>query len=331
MLRPDHPFFRYGLSVSSHLVTIDEIRDAARTIAPFVRRTPQAGSEFLSVQSGTRVVLKQELFQKTGSFKARGVINTLQKLSDDERTRGVISLSAGNHAQALAWGATRLGIRSTIVMPRWAAASKVAATKGYGGEVIQTDADLLATALELQRSRNLTLVHPFDDPRVIAGQGTVGLEILHDSPDVDVVLVACGGGGLISGVAAAVKQLKPSARIVGIEPEGAAGMSLSLAAGSPQRVPKLDTIADGLAAPYAGTHNLAHVQAFVDEMIVIPDSEILAGMRALMERCKLFVEPSAGAAVAPLLTGRVKLEPDSCVVPIVCGGNIDLERLKSLV
>lgn len=283
------------------------------------------------MQSGTRVVLKQELFQKTGSFKVRGVINTLQQLTRDERARGVISLSAGNHAQALAWGATRLGIQATIVMPRWAAASKVAATKGYGGEVIQTDEDLLATAQELQRSRNLTLVHPFDDPRVIAGQGTVGLEILADSPEVDVVLVACGGGGLISGVAAAVKQLKPSARVVGIEPEGAQGMSLSLAAGSPQRVPRLDTIADGLAAPYAGTHNLAHVQAFVDEMIVIPDSEILAGMRALMERCKLFAEPSAGAAVAPLLTKRVHFEPDSCVVPVVCGGNIDLERLKTLI
>lgn len=277
------------------------------------------------------MVLKQELFQKTGSFKVRGVINTLQQLTQDERTRGVISLSAGNHAQALAWGATRLGIRATIVMPRWAAASKVAATKGYGGEVIQTDEDLLATAHELQRSRNLTLVHPFDDPRVIAGQGTVGLEILADSPEVDVVLVACGGGGLISGVAAAIKQLKPSVRIVGIEPEGAPGMSLSLAAGSPQRVPKLDTIADGLAAPYAGTHNLAHVQAFVDEMIVIPDSEILAGMRALMERCKLFAEPSAGAAVAPLLTRRIHFEKDSCVIPIVCGGNIDLERLKTLI
>lgn len=317
--------------MSAHLVTIDEIRDAARTIAPFVRRTPQAGSEWLSLQSGTRVILKQELFQKTGSFKVRGVINTLQKLSEVERSRGVISLSAGNHAQALAWGATRLGIRATIVMPEWAAASKVAATKGYGGEVIQTDEDLLATALELQKARNLTLVHPFDDPRVIAGQGTVGLEILTDSPDVDVVLVACGGGGLISGVAASVKQLKPSARIIGIEPEGAAGMSMSLAAGSPQRVEKLDTIADGLAAPYAGTHNLAHVQAFVDEMILIPDSEILAGMRVLMERCKLFAEPSAGAAVAPLLTGRVKLPADSCVIPIVCGGNIDLERLKRLI
>jgi threonine dehydratase len=179
------------------------------------------------------------------------------------------------------------------------------------------------------KARNLTL-YPFDDPRHCR-TGYRCLEILTDAPDVDVVLVACGGGGLISGVAAAVKRLKPSARIVGIEPEGAAGMSMSLAAGSPQRVEKLDTIADGLAAPYAGTHNLAHVQAFVDEMIRIPDSEILAGMRVLMERCKLFAEPSAGAAVAPLLTGRVQLPADSCVIPIVCGGNIDLERLKRLI
>ena len=313
------------------LVALEDFREAARAIAGHVHRTPQAASSWLSDQSGARVLLKHELFQKTGSFKVRGVINTLRQLTENERSRGVISLSAGNHAQALAWGSTRLGIRATIVMPMTAVASKVAATKGYGGEVIQTDGDLLATALELQRSRNLTMVHPFDDLRVIAGQGTVGLEIVADAPEVEVVLVACGGGGLLSGVAAAIKQLKPEARVVGVEPEGAAAVSLSLAAGSPQRLKSLDTVADGLAAPFTGAHNLAHVQQFVDEMLVIPDAEILAGMRVLMERCKLFAEPSAGAAVAPLLTGRITVRPGACVVAIVCGGNIDLERLKGLL
>ena len=313
------------------LVSLEQIREAAGAIAAHVHRTPQAGSSWLSERSGARVLLKHELFQKTGSFKVRGVINTLRQLTDEERSRGVVSLSAGNHAQALAWGASRLGIRATIVMPLTAVASKVAATKGYGGEVVQTEGDLLATALEIQRARNLTMVHPFDDLRVIAGQGTVGLELVADAPDVDVVLVACGGGGLLSGVAAAVKQLRPQARVVGVEPEGAAAMTLSLTAGAPQTLKSLDTVADGLAAPFAGARNLLHVQHFVDEMVVIPDSEIIEGMRVLMERCKLFAEPSAGAAVAPLLTGRVTAPPGATVVAIVCGGNLDLDRLKLLL
>lgn len=313
------------------LVTLDEIREAAAAIHGHVHRTFQQGSTYLSDASGTNVSLKLELFQKTGSFKVRGVINTLRQLSDIDRKRGVISLSAGNHAQALAWGAAKLGIEATIVMPMTAVASKVAATKAYGGNVIQTDGDLLATALAVKEERGLALVHPFDDPRVIAGQGTVGLEIIEDVPDVDVVIVACGGGGLISGVAAAIKQLKPNVRVIGVEPEGASAMKQSLEAGSPQRLAKMNTIADGLAAPFAGANNFEHVKAYVDEMLVISDAEILAGMRALMERCKLFVEPSAGAAVAPLLNGSMSFEKGARVVPIVCGGNIDLERLRTLI
>lgn len=319
------------MNIAPTLVTLQDIRGAAAAIRGHVHRTTQQSSTYLSSVCGARVSLKLELFQKTGSFKARGVINTLHQLSEAERRAGVISLSAGNHAQALAWGATQLGIQSTIVMPVTAIASKVAATRGYGGEVVQTDGDLLATARALQAERGLTMVHPFDDVRVIAGQGTVGLEIVEDVPDVDVVLVACGGGGLLSGVAAAVKLLKPDVRVVGIEPEGANAMQLSLAAGAPQRLGALHTIADGLAAPFAGTHTLAHVQHYVDELMVIPDSDIMVGMRVLMERCKLFAEPSAGAAVAPLLNGRLRLERDARVVAIVCGGNIDLERLRTLV
>lgn len=317
--------------MTTPLVTLHDIRDAAAAINGHVHRTFQQGSTYLSNACGANVSLKLELFQKTGSFKVRGVINTLRQLSDIDRKRGVISLSAGNHAQALAWGAARLGIEATIVMPMTAVASKVAATKGYGGNVIQTDGDLLATALALKEERGLVLVHPFDDLRVIAGQGTVGLEVVEDVPDVDVVIVACGGGGLISGVAAAVKQLKPNVRVIGVEPEGANAMKLSLEAGAPQRLAKLNTIADGLAAPFAGANNYEHVKHYVDEMLVIPDSEIFAGMRVLMERCKLFVEPSAGAAVAPLLNGAISLNKNDRVVPIVCGGNIDLERLRTLI
>lgn len=313
------------------LTTLDDVRAAAGRVRGHVHRTGQAGSTFLGAAANATVSLKLELFQKTGSFKVRGVVNTLRQLAPDERARGVISMSAGNHAQALAWGASALGIPSTIVMPMTAAASKVAATKGYGGHVVQTADDLLATAQQIQRDRGLTLIHPFDDPRVIAGQGTVGLEILEDVPDVDVVLVSCGGGGLLSGVAAAIKGARPFTRVIGVEPEGSDVMSRSLAAGSPQRLTVNRTIADGLAPPFTGLNAFTHVRDLVDEVITIADAEILDGMRVLMERCKLFAEPSAGAAVSPLLTGRVQVPAGSVVVPIVCGGNIDLVRLRELL
>lgn len=313
------------------LVTVDEIIAARSVHAGRLHRTPTVGSAYLSRQVGTKVSLKLELFQKTGSFKPRGVLNALSALDADARRRGVISLSAGNHAQALAWGATALGLRSTIVMPHTAQQSKIDATRGYGGEVVLTDADLLETCLTLQRERDLTLVHPFDDPRVIAGQGTVGMELVEDLPDVDVVVVACGGGGLISGVAAAVKQQHPSARVIGVEPEGASAMSQSLERGEPVRLTRLDTIADGLAAPFAGRLNLAHVQAFVDQMILIPDRDIVHALRVLLERCKIVPEPAGAAAVAPLLNGALTIERGAHIAAIVCGGNIDAARLKSLL
>ena len=313
----------------SDLIDLAAIRDAADAVRGVVHRTPMAASSYLSAQSGYRVTLKLELFQKTGSFKVRGVVNTLRQLTAAQQRAGVVSLSAGNHAQALAWGAARLGFCATIVMPSSALPSKVAATRAYGGEVIQTAGDLLATALELQAARDLTLIHPFDDTRVIAGQATVGLEVVEDVPDVDLVLVACGGGGLLAGVAAAVKLLRPQAQVIGIEPEGAAAMAQSLKAGTPQRLASLNTIADGLAAPFAGARPLAHVQAFVDKLLVIPDTDIIRGTRALMERCKLMAEPAAGAAVAPLLTGSLTVPAGARVVAIVCGGNVDLDQMKS--
>ena len=288
-------------------------------------------SAWLGARSGARVTLKLELFQRTGSFKPRGVLNALATLTPNERARGVISISAGNHAQAVAWGASAIGVRSTIVMPATAAATKVDATRGYGGEVIQTAGDLLATALEIQCARNLALVHPFDDPRIIAGAGTVGLEIAEDVPDVDTVIVGCGGGGLISGVAVAIRQLRPRARVIGVEPTGANAMAQSLAQGEPVRLASTSTIADGLAAPFAGKHTLAHVQALVERIIELEDAEIVSGMRPLMERCKLLPEPAGAAATAALVAGRIDIRPGEHVVAIVSGGNMDLERLKQLL
>lgn len=315
----------------TELVSLPEITAARAVIAGRLRRTPVMSSHALGERTGTQAWLKLELFQKTGSFKVRGVLNALNGLSAAERGQGVISISAGNHAQALAWGASSMGVRSTIVMPVNAVQMKVDATRGYGGEVVLTSEDLLATCLQLQRERQLTLVHPFDDRRIIAGAASTGAEIVEDLPDVDLVIVGCGGGGLLSGVAAAVKQLKPSTRVIGVEPFGANGMTQSLAKGEAVKLSSVSTIADGLAAPFAGVRNLAHVQAFVDEMVEVDDAEILDAVRFLMSRAKIMAEPAAAAATAALLTGRVSLPKGARVVSIVSGGNVDLDRLKTLL
>jgi len=293
--------------------------------------TPSVTSAYLSNRVGAAIHLKLELFQKTGSFKPRGVLNRLANLSDPQRQRGLITLSAGNHAQAVAWAAREYGVRATVVMPTRATQAKVDATRGYGGDVVLTDGDLLATALELERERNLTLVHPFDCPFVIAGQGTLGLEVVEQVPDLDTVVVGVGGGGLISGVAAAVKALNPNARVIGVEPVGAPGMSESLRKGEPVRLERLDTIADGLAAPFAGRLNYLHVRELVDEMVLVTDDEIIAAIPVLMERCKIVPEPAGAAAVAALLAGKVTPAPGSTTVAVVSGGNIDHVRLKQLL
>lgn len=313
------------------LVSLQDIRNARGVIGDRLLRTPLVRSLFLSAETGARVSLKLELFQHTGSFKPRGVLNAIEALSPDERARGVISISAGNHAQALAWAASAIGISSTIVMPATAVRAKIDATRALGGEVIQTADDLLGTMRQIQQDRSLTFVHPFDDPAIIAGAGTVGLEIVEDMPDVDIVIAGCGGGGLLSGVSAAVKQSNPRARVFGVEPSGADAMRQSIAKGEPVRLAKLDTIADGLAAPFAGAHNLAHVQAFVDEMFIVEDAAILDAMRALMKRARILPEPAGAAATAALLGGLVPVEDGERVVVVVSGGNADPDRLRSLL
>ena len=313
------------------LVSLPELRAARHVIGDRLVRTPLVPCAALSAQTGARVSLKLELFQHTGSFKPRGVLNALTLLSPDERARGVISISAGNHAQALAWAATAVGVTSTIVMPATAVRAKVEATRAFGGEVIQTENDLLATMQQVQKERNLTFIHPFDDPVVIAGAGTLGLEIAEDAPDVGLVIVGCGGGGLLSGVAAAMRAVRPLARVIGVEPTGADAMRQSLAKGEPVRLSKLNTIADGLAAPFAGVHTLAHVKAFVNEMVLVDDAEILDAMRVLMKRARILPEPAGAAATAALLAGTLKIQPGEHVVIVVSGGNADPERLRSLL
>jgi threonine dehydratase len=278
-----------------------------------------------------RLFFKPELLQKTGSFKVRGVLNALHHLSPEERQRGVVTLSAGNHAQALAWGARQYGITAVVVMPKDAPKSKVEATTAYGGEVVLTEGSLLETTLAIQRERDLTLVHPFDDPRIIAGQGTVGLEIVEDVPDVDVVVVSVGGGGLISGVATAVKAMRPEVKVFGVEPEGSAVMKKSLERGEPIALEDRATIADGLNSPFAGRHTLAHMQALVDDLILVDDDRIVEALRLILARTKLLAEPAAAAALAGLLGGGLDIAKGSTVVCVLSGGNVDLERLKEFL
>ncbi|MES2176273.1 MAG: threonine/serine dehydratase [Gemmatimonadota bacterium] len=317
------------------MVNLQDIRAARERIADRVHRTPLMGSATIADRIGAaQFGLKCESFQKTGSFKVRGSLNTLSQLSDEAKARGVVSVSAGNHAQALAWGARAAGVRCTVVMPANASATKVAASRGYGANVIQygTGADAFVMALGLAESEGFTFVHPFDDDRIIAGAGTVALELLEqcDSPP-DVVVVPIGGGGLIGGVAVGVKEASPLTRVIGVEPVGAAVMRQSLDAGHATRMASMNTIADGLAAPMAGERNFEIVQRYVDDVVLVTDDEIAEAMGVLLSRCKLLAEPAGAAATAALLAGKVVTRASDRVVALLSGGNVDLERVKQFV
>jgi threonine dehydratase len=283
--------------------------------------------------AGCRVHLKMENLQKTGSFKPRGALITMMGLTSEEMGRGVITVSAGNHAQGVAYAASVLGCPATVVMPASASIAKVEAVRGYGAEVILhgTVKDLFPKMEEIRRERSLFFVHPFDAPGTVAGQGTIGLEILDDVPGADLVLVGIGGGGLISGIAVAIKESRPGTRIIGIEPVGAPAMRRSLDQGGPARLERIDTIADGLAAPFAGTLNYEIVKRYVDDVLLVSDGEIRAAMRLLLERCKVLVEPAGAAATAALLSGKVPVNRGCKVVSVISGGNISAGRLAELL
>ena len=305
-------------------VSLDDVRRARDAIGGRLHRTPTFTSAMLSEQTGADVHLKAELFQRTGSFKPRGVLTNLASLGDDAKRAGVIGISAGNHAQALAYCAALEGVDCLVVMWQGASAAKVEATRGYGAAVdlrASGPAEAFERLAELIEQTGRTLVHPFDDPRTIAGQGTVALELAEDVPAVDVVAVPVGGGGLAAGIATAVKGLHPRARVVGVEPDLSTAMHEALQAGRPVAVTPR-SLADGLNAPFAGCHTLSICAELLDDLVLVTDDEIRAGFRFLYERAKLACEPAGAAATAALLAGKVRLEAGETVVSVVSGGNV---------
>jgi threonine dehydratase len=304
------------------MTTLDDVRAAAARIAPYVHRTPVLSATSLGAMAGVRLHVKAELFQKTGSFKVRGCFNAVLGLSEDQRAAGLVTMSAGNHAAGLAYAARHAGTTALVVMPAHANPGKIAAVREYGGEVLLTEGQMAETLKEVQAETGRTLVHPFDDPAIIAGNGTVGLEVAEDLPEFDTLVVQIGGGGLAAGSAIAVKALHPSVTVIGVEPDGADAMTRALAAGAPvPLVPK--SVADGLCAPFAGVHTLAAVQEHVDRVVTVTDDDIVNAMRLTIERTKLAVEPAAAAGVAALLSGAAEVPSGSSVVVVATGGNVD--------
>jgi threonine dehydratase len=306
------------------VISLDDVERAARTIAGRVHRTPLLRSATLSKELGADVRFKAELFQRTGAFKVRGALNRVAELTGDEKRAGVISISAGNHAQAVAWAAREAGADALIVMWQGADSLKVAATRGYGAAVDQ-EAEGPATAFarldELTAATGRTLIHPFNDSAVIAGQGTVGLELLEDGPAPDVVVVPVGGGGLVSGIATAVKARNPGARVIAVEPELSTALHDGLAAGHSVPVTPRSA-ADALSAPFAGEQCLRICRELGVESVLVSEEELFEAFRWLYARTKLACELGAAASTAALLAGKVGVEPGQNVVAVVSGGNV---------
>ena len=314
------------------LVSLDEIEAAAERIRPIARLTPLVEVPWPPVRGpqtdrGARLLLKCENLQPMGAFKIRGAYNMLAQLPAEQRQRGVITYSSGNHGQAVALAAQQLGAPAVIVMPTTAPAVKVEGARGYGAEVTfagTTSLDRKRRAEQIAAERKLTIIPPFDHPMIIAGQGTVGLEILEQCPDVSTVLVEIGGGGLSSGVATAIKRRAPHVRVVGVEPAGAAKMQTSLAAGAPVTLERTDSIADGLLTIRPGELTFEHVRAFVDEVVTVPDAAMIDAIRWLFRNARLVVEPSGSVTTAALMLGLGHVDGShGPVVAIISGGNVE--------
>jgi threonine dehydratase len=313
-------------------LTLRDFEEARARIDPYIKRTPLLTSRQLSELTGFDIRLKAENFQTVGSYKIRGPLNKFAQMSEDEKRRGVVCSSAGNHAQGVALAARIYGIRAVVCMASNATPAKIAATKGYGAEVVLHGSiwdEANEKAKELVRDEGLTYVHPFDDAQLIAGQGTLGLEIVQDWPDVNAVVVPIGGGGLIAGVSMAVKSHNPKIKVIGVESSDGPAMKASLDAGSLQTI-DCRTVIDGLRVRRAGELNFSVVQRFVDEIVTLPDREIFDAMLWVMERCKLVIEGAAAAPVAALMHGLVDVPKGSRVVAVLSGGNVNLDQLRSL-
>jgi len=311
---------------------LSDFEAARERIAPHIVRTPLLTSRQLSERTGYDVRLKAELFQRVGSYKIRGPLNKFAQMPDEQKRRGVVCSSAGNHAQGVALAARIHGIRAVVCMAANATPSKVAATRGYGAEVVLHGSiwdEANEKARELVAAEGLTYVHPFDDEQLIAGQGTLGLEVVQDWPDLDAIVVPIGGGGLISGVAMAVKSYNPKVRVIGVESSDGPAMQRSLAAG---RLETIDcrTIIDGLRVRRVGELNFSVVQRYVDDIVTLPDRDIFDAVIWVMERCKLVVEGAAAAPVAALLNGLIEMPAGSKVVAVLSGGNLNVDQLREL-
>jgi threonine dehydratase len=305
------------------MLTLEHICQARYRLHGLLPRTPLISSETLSKRFGCRVSLKLECLQKTGSFKPRGAFNKMLSLSDDERHRGVVAVSGGNHAQGVAFAARRLGIPAIICMPGSTPANYVDATRGYGADVRLTSCIASAFAeVDCLADQGRTRVHPFDDPLIAAGQGTVGLEILDDAPDLTHIYVSIGGGGLISGVATAIRSVRPGVRVVGVETHGADAMTRALTAGRPVEMPAITSIARTLGAPKVSDFTLETVRRLVEEVVVVEDAEAVSAGCLLLERVKVLTEPAASCCLAAAERQRARFTPADHIVLLLCGGNV---------
>ena len=315
------------------MITLADIQTARKTIGDSIFLSPCAYSETFSRLTGNKIFFKLENLQMTGSFKERGAVNKLRALTPDERARGVVTASAGNHAQGVAYHATRLGIRSTICMPVGTALMKISATRSYGAEVILYGASFDEACEEAERIRvakDLIFVHAFDDDAIIAGQGTVGLELLEQQPDLEAIVVPIGGGGLIGGIACAVKEINPKIKVIGVETARIPSMKAALAAQTPVTVPSAPTIGDGIAVRRAGDHTLPLVARYVDEIVTVDEEEIANAILLLLEREKTVAEGAGAAPVAALLNHKTSLMGLRTAV-VISGGNIDVNFLSRII
>ena len=315
------------------LPVLKDIEEARSIIDKYIHATPVLQSSSLDELLGSTNYLKAEIFQKTGSFKPRGALNKVFHLSDKEQAKGVIAISLGNHAQAVAWAARTAGLSATIVMPTNAQPTKIAATRSYGADIIlqgTSSVEAFSIIGFLQVERQLTLIHPFNDFHIIAGAGTIALEIIEQVKDIDNVFVPVGGGGLLAGVAIAFKTLSPKTKVIGVEPEGANSLFRSLKEKKICKLNSVNTIADVLALPYTGELNYAVATQFVDEVICLDDEAIKLAMKFLFERCKLVVEPGGAIGLALLISGKFKAAPRERNVIILSGGNADLRLLATV-
>jgi threonine dehydratase len=314
---------------------IDEaqLRRIAQSIAPYVHRTPLWRSETLSRMTGLEIYLKAELFQKTGSYKPRGMLWSLMSMTAQQRSQGVITFSAGNAAQGLAYAGNLLGAPVTVTMPATASPTKAQATREYGAEVVLhgNPQECHALCRQLATERGLTFVSSYDDPALMQGHATLGLELVDDLAHIDAIFAGVGGGGMLGGIALALQACGGRAELIGVEPEGAPAMYHSFATGRAVTLERVSTIADGLAAPSAGAQCFEIARGRVREIVLVSDAEIEAALKLLIERCKLYAEPAGAAALAGLLSGKIRMPAGRRVVCVVSGGNLDLQRLKNLL